>query len=516
MIVDGKTQTTSVFIHGTEYRQEDGKWYNYVQNRRGDEIIPERLVVRMSDRGSLESFDFGELGIKGVSLASQRYLNGFYVLHIAESENPFNIARILETTGLFDQLHFDGFDGIGRNPATPDDPKFSEQWNLAMIEMEKAWDITTGSSDIILAFVDRGFEWQHEDLAENLWQNLGEDANQNGKTLIFSNGEWIFDPDDDLDDQDNDGNGKLNDLIGWDFVNDDNDPVEGGDHGTITSGVAVAKTFNGVGIAGVAGGWQNRKGASLMVLGDGINNAPISSAVAQAIEYAVDKGAKVINMSTELDEDYTDVKEAVQTAAQAGVIMVAAAGNNGGNSSKNKNIKFYPALYPETITVGATDQNDERWADNSTRGSAIGEGILDLMAPGVLIWTTVNNNAYDPSNGTSEAAPHVAGLAALILSLNSSLSDATVESILKQTADWQSWFNTEEYGSGRINAYEALKYTLENYGGTLSGEVLLTEDLTISSGAVLTVEEGTTIKFDPGIKLTINGTLNVNGQSGSE
>ncbi len=414
---EARTQTTSVIIQGKEYRYENGKWYTYFQNRLGDEIIPERLVVRLSDRGYLEDFDFEQLDLQGVSLASPRYLNGFYVLSLPELYDPFDIAKTLESTGLFDEMHFDA---LGRISATPDDPSYSEQWALDKIQMNEAWNLATGSSEIIVAIIDVGFNWSHEDLAENLWQNLGEDANQNGKTVIFSNGEWIFDPDDDLDDQDNDGNGKLNDLIGWDFVNDDNSLEPGNNHGTIVSGVAAAKTFNGKGIAGVAGGWENQKGVSLMMLQVSLSLDVAESAISQAIEYAVQNGAKVINMSIAISENYPDVETAVDMAAAADVIMVVSAGNNGGDESPDPTMNNnYPARYPETITVGATDQNDERWVESGTkRGSAIGSDlrILDLVAPGKIIKTT-SGSGYASPTGTSVAAPHVAGLAALIAQL---------------------------------------------------------------------------------------------------
>lgn len=193
-----------------EYRLEGNKWFSFFEGKKGDEIIPQRLIVRLKDRGYIETFDFQRVSISGVSMGSQRFLDGFYVLTISTDRNVFDIVSTLERTQLFDVLEFDA---IGERQGAPNDPNFSQQWNLPTIRMPQGWDITTGNSSIILGIIDSGTRYTHEDLDGNIWVNPVEDRNGNGQpdfTPYSSGG--------DLDGIDNDGNSFVDDLIGWDFA----------------------------------------------------------------------------------------------------------------------------------------------------------------------------------------------------------------------------------------------------------------------------------------------------------
>ena len=192
-----------------EYRFENGKWFTFFEGKIGDEIIPERLIVQLKDKSYIENFDFQRLDIEDISLASPRFLEGFYVLSINPKSSPIEIALTLERTGLFEVLEFDA---IGKRHITPGDPMFNQQWNLTKVKMPEAWDISTGNSSIILGVIDSGIKYTHEDIDGNIWINPSEDRNGNGLPDFYS-----YSQGGDLDGIDNDGNGYVDDLIRMGF-----------------------------------------------------------------------------------------------------------------------------------------------------------------------------------------------------------------------------------------------------------------------------------------------------------
>lgn len=331
-------------IQGKEYKIIEGKWYSYFEGKKGDEIVPTRLIVRLKDKGYLENFNFKNLNLNGVSIGSNRFLNGYYVLTIDSTINQFETAKILEASNLFDVVEFDA---IGKFLVLiPKDPFFDLQWNLMKINITNAWHITTGNSSIILGMIDSGVKYRHPDIDNNIWVNSEEDINENGKfdfMPVSSGG--------DLDGLDNDNNGFVDDLIGWDFFGDnpniiqpDNDPDESFGHGTGVAGVMSAQTNNlesgsYIGISGVAGGWGNMKGCRLMVLRvSTVGTTPeeieevLASQISQAIEYAARNGTRVINISIGFKDSHNTLLDAVNLAVNNfNVIIVAAAGNNGEN-----------------------------------------------------------------------------------------------------------------------------------------------------------------------------------------
>ncbi len=449
-----------------QYCYEGGKWYTYSQCHIGDEILLHRIIVRLIDRDDMKSFDFAGYNIQGISVGSRRILSGFYLLKVVPDADPFKIATQLENTGLFDVIEFDA---LGQNLGTPNDPQYINQWNLKedRLDMPHAWDISTGSSQVILAVIDGGVLYTHEDLDGNLWVNPAEDLNHNSWPDFFP-----FAQGGDLDGTDNDGNNYTDDLIGWDCFHDDNLP-EADTHGTRVVGVAVAQTNNFEngqyrGVAGVAGGWGSQKGVNFMTLDD-LDPTPIAPdafAMAEAIQYATDNGADVINISGIFQYDYAIVREAVEyaTSDPHNVVIVCAAGNLGDATM------YWPARYSNTISVGATMQDDTRWYEDKKNGSQIGdeahEIYLDVMAPGApaSIWTTESNGGYAQMGKTSAATPQVAGIAALMRSINSDIHWHEVRDILRTTADKVAGMGgndyTDEYGFGRVDAYQALLLTL--------------------------------------------------------
>lgn len=241
---------------------------------------------------------------------------------------------------------------------TPNDPSFGSQWGPKKVSAQGAWDVTKGSSSVLIAVVDTGVDLDHPDL-----------------------------------------DGKVRTDLDWDFVNNDASAQDDNGHGTHVAGIAAAETNNSTGIAGMCPNCQILPVKVLSSSGSGTY-----SAIASGIRYAADKGAKVINLSLGGSAGSTALSDAVNYANSKGALLVCAAGNS------NTSAASYPAYYSACVAVAATDSNDNR-ASFSNYGTWV-----DTSAPGVSIYATYWNNTYASLNGTSMAAPHVAGLAGLLFS----------------------------------------------------------------------------------------------------
>lgn len=328
----------------------------------------------------------------------------------------------------------------------PDDARLSEQYALLRVEAEKAWDISKGSRDVVIAIVDSGVLLTHEDLKDNLWINPGEDLDGDGVYTAA-----------DIDSIDSDGNGYVDDIIGIDFVGpslvmggtyyDNNpDPTRlGHPHGTHVAGIAAGVGDNSKGIAGLA--YQCR----IMAIKCGSDRyAPSILRGYDGIVYAADNGADVINCSWGGGGYLQSQKERIDYAIAKGAIVVAAAGNSGTETVGT------PGAYPNVLSVANTDAND-KVASSSTYGSWV-----DVSAPGSGILSCVINNdaAYQSFSGTSMASPYVAGLAALVKSHRPAFTPEQIFEQIRVTCDPIDALQNRRYhrkiGSGRINAYRAL------------------------------------------------------------
>ena len=319
---------------------------------------------------------------------------------------------------------------LGLLDTFPNDPLFSQQWALSNIKAPGAWDTEKGDSSVTIAIVDTGVDIDHIDLSENVWSNAGE---------IPNNG---------IDD---DHNGFIDDVHGWDFVNGDDDPSDDVGHGTHCAGIVSSVTNNSLGVAGVC--W-NCKIMPVKCFNDlGGKQDDIS----RGIIYAADNGADIISMSW---GGYFSnlIRDALYYSYGSGIALIAAAGND------NSSAENYPADYENIMAVGATDNNDERaifsnfgsWVDVA----APGVDVLSLRAEGTDLYgdgTHIVDKFYYIASGTSMSCPHVAGLAALLLSKNNQCPYPAqmIQSMIPYTADK---IITDEYiGSGRINASKALQ-----------------------------------------------------------
>jgi subtilisin family serine protease len=301
---------------------------------------------------------------------------------------------------------------------TPNDDRFSQQYALqnlgqtggttgADISAIEGWQVTTGSRDVVVAVIDTGIDHSHPDLIDNMWLNpgeVGQDANGQDKS---TNG---------LDD---DGNGYIDDLRGWDFVNDDNDPMDDQGHGTHTAGTIGASGNNTLGVTGVA--WQVGLVGLKFLGADG--SGTLDDAV-EAIEYATRLGVKLSSNSWGGGGYSAAMAAAIREANDRGILFVAAAGNE---SNNNDQAPSYPASYAfdNVISVAATDH-----ADRLAFFSNFGKSSVHLAAPGVNVLSTMPGGKYKELSGTSMACPHVSGAAALIWSAFPELSGALVKARL--------------------------------------------------------------------------------------
>jgi subtilisin family serine protease len=314
----------------------------------------------------------------------------------------------LSTAELIDQLKTDPRvdrvepDYLLHLDATPNDPDLPSLWGMTQIRTPGAWDLSTGSSSVVLASIDTGVDYTHPDLAANMWHNPGE---------VAGNG---------LDD---DGNGYVDDVYGMASASDavdPSDPMDVQGHGTHTAGTMAGVGDNGTGVAGVA--WHTSVMALRFFNAKGLGAT--SDAIA-CIEYVIamkERGVNVvaINASWGSSENSAFLRWAIEAAGDAGIIVVAAAGNGGADKvgDDNEVEPYYPASYDcaNIVSVGASDATDAL-----TGFSNYGAASVDLVAPGIDIWSTVPTAmvpaGYGFKKGTSMAAPHVTGTIALCAAL---------------------------------------------------------------------------------------------------
>lgn len=377
------------------------------------------------------------------------------------------------------------------NTAYSDDSQFGALWGLqntgqnggtvdADIDAPAAWDLEQGSSQVVVANIDTGVEYTHIDLYKNIWINqaeipggvaaqlvdvdadgwitfwdLAEPINQGPGKITDLNGNSRIDGGDLLfsaatggwaDGVDDGGNAFVDDLIGWDFVNNDNDPNDDHGHGTHTSGTIGAIGNNHEGVVGVAHRAQIMVLKSFDQSGSGTDLDG-----ARAIDYSVAEGARVSSNSWGSSATSTVLDQALQSSLAAGQIFVAAAGNNARNIDTSG---FYPAGYPyaNIVSVAASDRLDQL-----ASFSNYGFSQVDLAAPGASILSTFRNDAYKTWSGTSMATPHVAGAAVLLLAQQPAWTSAEAITRLLATVDPIPALASKVATGGRLNLGRALE-----------------------------------------------------------
>jgi subtilisin family serine protease len=303
---------------------------------------------------------------------------------------------------------------------TPDDTLWASQWNLqkAKLDCESVWDAVTGET-VLVSVIDSGVDLSHKDLKANLWVNPGETAG-NGK--------------------DDDGNGYIDDVNGWDFYYNDNSPYDKAGHGSHVAGIVGAVGDNGRDVAGVC--WQAQIQVVQVLDSSG---AGTWTSIAQGVVYAADNGALVTNMSLGGNNGDPSLDSAIAYARGLDVVQVAAAGNQASTTP------FYPAAYDGVIAVMASDPSDKRPA-----WSNYGDWC-DLLAPGDGVYSLWKSGLTNVLSGTSQAAPHVAGVAALLRTLNPQLDAVDVELAIETSCDdLGNAGKDSDFQWGRLNAREAV------------------------------------------------------------
>jgi len=356
-------------------------------------------------------------------------------LTLAETEPGLTINQTLENLSTDASVAYAEPDYIVSINATPDDTDYSLQWGLhnnndTDIDAPEAWDINTGSNTVVVAVIDSGVDYNHPDLRNRIWSNPDE---------IPNNG---------LDD---DNNGFVDDVRGWDFESNsnDNDPMDEHNHGTHVSGIIGAQTNNARGIAGINWNIQIMPLKFMNARGNGATSAAI-----KAINYAVANGAVLSNNSWGGGGFSQALFDTIQAANQRGHLFIAAAGNGlQGIGFDTDNTGHYPSTYnlPNIISVAATDQQDQL-----TPFSNFGSRTVDLAAPGLQIQSTIRNGQYQAFNGTSMAAPFVTGVIGLLLAQNNTLTVNELKAAVLDNVDPIPALSGQLLTGGRLNAFKAI------------------------------------------------------------
>lgn len=325
------------------------------------------------------------------------------------------------------------YDPVPSLPSDPvADPDLAKLYGLAKISAEDAWLTTRGSANVVVADIDTGVDYNHKDLINNVWRNPNEIP-----------GDGI----------DNDKNGFVDDVVGYDFRDKDARPFDDNQHGSHTSGTIAATGGNGVGISGVA------QRSSIMVLRflGGAQGSGTSEDAIRSIDYATANGAQIMSNSWGGGGFSQALLDSIKKANDKGILFVAASGNASANNDKTAN---YPSNYdvPNVLAVAATDSGDKM-----ASFSNFGVTQVDLAAPGVNILSTVPGNRYAQFSGTSMATPHVAGAAALLLSAFPNMKATDLKAVLMESVDQVPSLDGKVVTGGRLNVAKALEMAKERF-----------------------------------------------------
>ena len=396
----------------------------------GATYAPQELIVKLAANVSSVEINTlsSDLGISSIDVLSNSGIELW-------SLNNLTVAEAISLYGNDPRFEYvqPNYEYEISSTSIPNDTNFSELWGLnntgqtggksdGDIDAPEAWHITTGDKRIKVAVIDTGVNYNHPDLVDNIWTNRGE---------IPGNG------------KDDDGNGYVDDIHGYDFVNKDGKPLDDQGHGTHVAGTIGAMGNNNQGVIGV-----NPDNVQIMPIKSADSFGSLnSSSIIQGIEYAVKMGVDVINASFGSNFYNNAVYDAVASAGEAGVLFIAAAGNNGRNQAS------YPAGYDldNIISVAATDHNDDLPLFSNYHATSV-----DLAAPGVSIYSTTRNGGYGYMSGTSMATPHVVGVASLLWSQHPDWTASEIKQAILDSVDPVSSLEGKTLTGGRLNAYNAL------------------------------------------------------------
>ena len=433
------------------------------------------LINSIIEQYNVKSIDRWLLHARPEEHDKNIYLNRIYRITL----NEFNISILskLKSDLITSDIVYSVENEYYRKPTfTPNDSQYNQQWFLPQIHADDAWNLwdinggeIPGNETILLASVDTGVDWDHPDLRDNIWNNLGEDADGDGVTIIQQGGNWIFDPGDEnaIDD---DGNGYIDDFIGWDASGfsggEDNNPMppsgvnNGGTwaHGTHVAGLLSASTNNNLGVASVA---FNSKIMCVKV-STGQQDYPYITHGYDGILYAAqaghDAGTFTIMNNSWGGIGYSQYEQAIINVAHNdyGAIVLAAGGNGDSDGLGTDEFAHYPSSYDNVLSVCPLGQNDS-WNHWATYHESI-----DLASPGEGIRSTRIGNGYTSWSGSSMATPIVGSVIGLIKSVNPHWDNERLITMVLGTSDPVIYsINSENYlegklGEGRVDALKAV------------------------------------------------------------
>lgn len=414
-------------------------------NQEDQKFAPDQLIVKPKEDTNPAEIEAAKDAL-GATVSETTQTLGIQVWKLPSNTLVQQAVKKLNQNPAFEYAEPDFIveaSDLQANNTTPNDPLFGDQWGWnntgqtggttdADIDAPEAWDKSTDASNIVTGVIDTGVDLDHPDLNDNLWTNSDETPG-NGV--------------------DDDNNGYVDDVHGYDFADDDPNPDDDfSGHGTHVAGTVAAEGNNSTGVTGA--GWNGQ----IMALRFLDNGGTISDAI-QAIEYAINNGADITNNSWGGGGFSQGLKDAITAAQEAGQLFVAAAGNDGRDTDKNP---AYPASYnnENIISVAATNHND-----NLASFSNFGEETVDLGAPGEAILSTdiqgsdgFSSGDYATISGTSMASPHVAGSAGLLWSQNPDLNWESVKQTLLDNTDSLSSLDGKTVTDGRLNLNKSVNF----------------------------------------------------------
>lgn len=410
-------------------------------------LVADHMLVKPRP-GVSEAALLAELNLPGAQVRKKMPASGIWLVSFPAALDA--LPEAIEAASKADRtLFYAEPDPLVSARLLPGDPDFGVLWGMhntgqgggvadVDIDAPEAWDLGTGSRDVLVGIIDTGVDYGHPDLASNIWTNPGE---------IPGNG---------IDD---DGNGYIDDVRGWNFVSDTNDPMDDEGHGTHVAGTIGAAGNDGTGVAGVC--WQ----VSLLPLkflddqGDGFTSDAV-----EAVAYATSLGVDLTNNSWGGYTYSQALRDVIGQAGAAGVLFVAAAGNE---INDNDLWPAYPASYPlaNVISVASiTDAGQVSWFSN------YGASSVHLAAPGSAIFSSIPGGGYAFSDGTSMAAPHVAGVCALLKAYRPSLTHSQIRAAVLGSVEPLATLEGRTLTGGLLNAARALESEFAVTPGSLSAK----------------------------------------------
>jgi hypothetical protein len=399
--------------------------------------VADHVMVRVREGVTPEELEKA-LASLGAKVRDRKPLSGIWLVSFANPDLD-TVGKALQAfAALPETARYAEPDYIVHASVLPNDTSFTELWGLhntgqaggtpdADIDAPEAWNLTTGSADVLVGVIDTGIDHTHPDLVANMWTNPNE---------IAGNG---------IDD---DGNGYIDDTRGWDFANNDNNPMDDNNHGTHCAGTIGGAGNNASGVAGV--NWQVSLVGLKFLTGSG---SGVTSDAVEATAYATSIGVDLTSNSWGGGGFEQSLKDVIDAADAAGILFVAAAGNA---SSDTDSLANYPSGYtsPNIIAVASTTRTD-----GLSSFSNYGATTVDLGAPGSDIYSSIAGGSYSTFSGTSMATPHVAGACALLKAYRPTLTHSEIKGLIMQSADAIPALAGKCITGGRLNVYNAMLFS---------------------------------------------------------